>query len=213
VARLARAAAPAARARAGGAGADAVLVIGVHRAELSFGEAVADGLDRPELAVFRIPEGIRRARTAPGAEVRSRAEHREIYLQLAQQIGRGPRLLLDLHAGLDETRRAADLFCHDPGALRALDARLRAAGRRSEVRLLRIVEGRGAGGAADGADGTDGTARTWIPKAVWGAPRPLYVGLEVYLAGEGAGGPTDWGFARALIGAIAAAGNGRPPRG
>ena len=39
---------------------DTVLVIGVHRAELAFGDAVAAGLaDRP-LTVFRIPHGIRR---------------------------------------------------------------------------------------------------------------------------------------------------------
>lgn len=209
MARIAGAARPPAPPRPGAAGGEAVLVLGVHRAELAFGDRVAEGLARgpcaAALGIYRIPQGIRRARTAPGARFRSLAEHREIYLQLAQQIGRHPALLLDLHCGVDETRGGADLFCHDPGFLRGLDARLAAAGRHGRVRLLRIVGEDEPAGAA-GEAGFEGAAHTWIPRAVWAAPRPLYVGLEVYLAAEGAGEPADWAFARRLIAEVLAVG-------
>jgi diadenosine tetraphosphatase ApaH/serine/threonine PP2A family protein phosphatase len=182
------------------------MVIGVHRAELAFGDAVAHGLDGDRLTVFRIPQGVRQADTAPGALFYSRAEHHEIYLQLRQQIGAYPRLLVDLHRGFDATRRAADIFCRDVDFLHALAERLDAEGLHARVRLLRIVDD---GDLADAhvADGFEGAARTWIPRVVWAARRPLYVGLEVYLTSEGDGDPSDRAFARQLIDLICATGD------
>lgn len=185
---------------------DTVLVIGVHRAELAFGDAVAAGLaDRP-LTVFRIPHGIRRATTAPGARFYSLAEHHEIYLQLAQQIGGRPRLLLDLHRGVDEAGRGADLFCHHAGFLRAVERRLRGGEPGGPVRLLRILDEHAPAEAAAGRE-FEAAAHTWIPRAVWAARRPLYVGLEIYLPAEGRGNRADWAFARGLVDLVCAAGD------
>jgi hypothetical protein len=185
---------------------DTVLVIGMHRAELAFGDAVADGLDEERLSVFRIPQGVRQANTAPGALFYSRAEHHEIYLQLRQQIGARPRLLVDLHRGFDSTRRAADVFCRDVDFLHALAGRLDAEGLHARVRLLRIVDD-GDPADASASASFEGTARTWIPRAVWRVRRPLYVGLEVYLTSEGDGDPSDRAFARRLIDLICTTGD------
>jgi hypothetical protein len=48
----------------------------------------------------------------------------------------------------------------------------------------------------------DALARTRIPRALWDDRQRIYVGLEIYLAQPGAGGPDDWRFASELIGHI-----------
>lgn len=204
MARVAPAGPPAAGVTAG----EVVLVIGVHRDELAFGDAVAERLGIDGVQVLRIPAGIDPPRTAPGEGFRSRMAHREMYLQLRQEVGSRARLLLDLHCAFDESRRGADVFCGDTGFLDALRPRLAEAGIAADVRLVRI--------AGDGDTDESPclapleTAHTWIPPDVWAAAPPRYVGIEIYRTAAGSGAPRDWDFANRLIVAIASCAVSRP---
>ena len=204
MARVANAAPPAGRDAAG----DTVPVIGVHRAELAFGDAVVERLGIGGPRVLRIPAGIAAPRTAPGESFRSRIAHREMYLQLRQEIGPGPRLLLDLHCALDESRRGADIFCGDAAFLDRLRPRLERVGIAADIRLVAITGDGDAGESARAA--RHDTAHTWIPPDVWAAERPRYVGIELYQSAEGAGVPGDWTLAAQLIAAIIDTDAGRP---
>ena len=160
-------------------GNDALLVIGIHRAELAFGDRVATRLDRDRVDVLRIPHGIGQPKRGPGESFYSRTQHREIYLQLLQQVKGRYTTMIDLHAGLDEAGLSADVYCHDDAFLAKLAARLRSSALAYRVRLVRIVsaEGRDAGAAtgstaesaaesaADSA--AEAVADTWIPSKVW----------------------------------------------
>ncbi|MEQ8602096.1 MAG: hypothetical protein RIB45_02165 [Marivibrio sp.] len=184
---------------------DAILVIGVHREELAFGDAVAAGLEGEAPEILRIPEGVPRACSAPNRRFYSETAHHEIYRQLRQETRRRASILIDLHCGRDAEGAAADLYCHDAAFLRAAGARLAARGLKERVRLIKIV---------DEADGPlearppdlDGIAHTWVPRDLWAAAPPLYVGLEIYTAGDAAALPEDAAFARAVIAALTAEG-------
>lgn len=177
---------------------DTLLVTGIHRDELGFGDRVATVLPRGAVEVMRIPQGIPQPRRGPGEQFYSRTEHREIYLQLHQQVRGRYRLMIDLHKGLDETGRGAEIFCHDEALLGRIGAAL-PPGAATRVRLIRIGTGAGAA-AAEGP--AEAEARTWIPRRIWSGRMPVYVGLEVYLEAEGDGSPEDWRFAAALVDAI-----------
>lgn len=179
---------------------DTLLVTGIHRDELGFGEGVARVLPPGTVDVIRIPQGIPQPRRGPGEQFYSRTEHREIYLQLHQQVRGRYRLMIDLHKGLDETGRGAEIFCHDEALLGRIGAAL-PPGAGARMRLIRI----GTGAEAAAAEGpAEAEARTWIPRRIWSGRTPVYVGLEVYLGAEGDGSPEDWGFAALLVEAIRA---------
>ncbi len=177
----------------------ALLVTGIHREELAFGDRVSALLDREHIDLLRIPNGIPRARRSPGQRFYSNAQHREIYLQLRQQVRDHYRLMVDLHCGFDERGLCADLFCHDEDLLTCIGTRLSDLVAEHRVRLIRIVSDRGAGSANVGASVAEADARTWIPSKIWLDAQPLYVGLEIYLPTGGAGEPSDWAFACRLI--------------
>jgi hypothetical protein len=177
--------------------ASAVLVTGVHREELGFGDHVAAALEPGRIDVLRIPQGL--SNRPPG--VRDRfyflARHREMYLQLRQQLGRQYRLLIDLHTGINESGRCADVFCADEDFLARLAQRPLPDG---SVRLVRIVPETEP--ADTRSDFADLDAHTFIPERLWTDASCLYVGLEVYLAREGDGEAPDWAYARRVIEAI-----------
>jgi hypothetical protein len=178
---------------------DTLLVIGLPRAELAFGDRVAEAVARAPVDVLRIPHGITQPRRSPRERFQSRTEHREIYLQLRQEVrGRYVRMI-DLHHGLDAAGPAADVYCHDEAFLARLAARLRGRpGATDLIRLVRIVapDDRDAGATETAAEAV---AATWIPAKVWRGDTPLYVGLEVYLTGEGREDHAGRAFARDLI--------------
>lgn len=182
---------------------DILLVTGIHREELEFGDHVAALVDSASLEVLRIPEGISRARRGGDREFYLGAQHREIYLQLHQQVRGRYCLLIDLHSGLDENGPCADVFCHHAGLLGCLAERLPRGGDR--VRLIEIL---GRGERLERDNGRGGAvaagAHTWIPRAVWDTRAPAYVGLEVFLKKEGGGDREDWQLALGVIGAIVA---------
>ncbi len=195
----------------GQTGPEPVVIIGAHREELGFGERVAEGLG-PHISVLRIPEGISGHWPRPDEVFYYETRHRELYLQLRQQIrGRYP-LVIDLHRGINQPGRCADVYCRDAELLRCVQlAALRRYGRDTGARLVRTVQlasrsspGRPGFGADSAGLSAGPFGRTVIPAGVWDSTEFLYVGLEIYLTCEGQGEVDDWGFARWLIRTVAA---------
>ena len=94
----------------GPSGPEPVVIIGAHREELEFGERVAEGLG-PQISVLRIPEGISGHRPRPDEVFYYETRHRELYLQLRQQLRGRYKLAIDLHRGLNQPGRCADVYC------------------------------------------------------------------------------------------------------
>lgn len=175
------------------AGGGPVLLIGIHRKELAFGERVAAGLSEPGLSVLRIPEGISGQRPRQDQLLRVGAEHQARYEQVALRVaGRAP-LLIDLHCGQDDAGPGADLISPSPALLGCLEGRIRAApdwgaGTRigpahREGAPLERVPAPAAAAACVAA--RIPSARTLIPRGLWDAPGLTDVGLEVFRrAGE-----------------------------
>jgi len=180
----------------------AVLLIGIHREELAFGEAVAAGLDPARIALLRIPMGVSGTRPSAAQAFYYRTNHREIYSQVLTQVRGRYDLVLDLHAGVNEPGRCADWIAGDRRLLARLlgdwdTAALASAppGARPPVRGLLLT-----------APDTPLTVvaplvrtHTVIPKAIWRNDAFRYLGLEVYLPAPGPGTGPDWAFARGLI--------------
>ena len=168
-----------------------LLVIGIHREELAFGQAVAVGLDPASVQVLVIPDGL--SGRHPRADQRFHWDtlHRALYLQLRPHVRRGHRLLIDLHTGIDQAAPCADLYSRDPARLTAALA----GGRDTLAPPPRLIS---LGDAVTGPG-----AQTIIPEAVWNDPDCLYVGMEIYLAEPGPGRPAEREYARALIATLA----------
>jgi len=162
-------------------GGGTVLVTGIHREELAFGDHVAALLEPGEVDVLRIPQGVPQTRPPAGRQFYYDTRHRELYLQLQQQVKGRYRLLIDLHSGLDEGGPTADIFCHEEGLLRRLGARLRGADGAGRVRPVRIIARDESVPRGGWREGDAAGAYTWIPRSIWAAGMPVYVGLEVYL--------------------------------
>jgi hypothetical protein len=177
----------------------AVLVTGIHREELGFGDRVAALVDPEQVEVLRIARGISNSRIGTGDQFYSDTEHREIYLQLRQQLRQQPlsrgSALIDLHAGVDEQAPCADIYLASETLLSCLEQVL---GPDSRVRLVRITDKL----LPDHETRAGALARTRIPRCLWESKDWLYVGLEIYLAQPGDGRPEDWGFASDLVGHI-----------
>lgn len=168
-----------------------LLVIGIHREELAFGQAVAAGLADRRIDVLAIPEGLPGRHPRQDERFRHDTLHHELYLQLLPHA-RGRRLLIDLHTGLDRQGPCADIYCRVPERFASLAARHTGA---QAPRLVRL----GAGGAGHFPDGS-----TIIPAEIWRNPHCLYVGLEIYLPQAGAGSAADQAYAGDLVRALAA---------
>jgi hypothetical protein len=181
---------------------EALLVIGVHREELAFGERVAAVLaEREDLAglkLLRIPEGI--SGQHPRSDQRFHYEllHRAIYRQIQETAGRY-RLLIDLHGGEDDEGLCADVICGNPQLLQCVRQQVVTGSCRdfsSHAHRVRTVQlTRDSLAVAQGAT----AARTVIPPEVWDSPDFLFVGLEVYLPTQGAGRQQDWAFAAGWV--------------
>ncbi len=178
---------------------DTLLVTGIHREELKFGDHVAALFNADTIDVMRISQGIPQIRTTTDETFYSNTQHREIYLQLRQQIKGRYRLLIDLHCGIDEAGHCADIFCHDRHFLACLATQPAIAEPAASVRLIKIVEPN-TNTAVNSKDSiVDADAHTWIPREIWDDDRCTYIGLEVYLQQGNEGTEEDWQFARTLI--------------
>ncbi len=170
-------------------GATSLLVIGIHREELAFGEAVAAGLDRSCFDVLRIPEGLSGHHPRPDQRFQFDTLHRALYLQLLPHIQSRHERVIDLHTGLDPEGPCADIYSRDTACL--ADSLAKAEGIQPAPRLISLLP----------RDGIT-SAETVIPPEIWRSPRFLYVGVEIYLPETGAGNSVDQGYARALINAL-----------
>lgn len=146
--------------------APALLVIGIHREELAFGERVAEGVEPDQADVQRIPDGL--SGRHPRADQRFHHEllHAALYEQLLPLASGRYRVLIDLHSGHDRDGPSVDLYCGHPRFCQVLGealAREGLAGRGIEVVPL---------GEA---------VATVIPRRIWDNPKFLYLGMEVYL--------------------------------
>ena len=152
-----------------------LLVIGVHREELAFGEQVAarlaDRSDLPALEVLRIPDGLSGRNPRDDERFRHAVAHGELYRQIRQIAGQRA-LVIDLHQGFDDAGPGADLYCGAAGLLIDLGARF--AGWRGRcIRLVNLTDRDPVPGAVPG--------RTVIPEDVWNSPNFGFVGVEIYL--------------------------------
>ena len=181
-------------------GARALLVVGIHREERAFGEAVAAGLDREQIDVLVIPQGLSGRHPRQDQKFHSDTLHRALYRQLLAHVrGRYP-LLIDLHTGYDADGPCVDLYSVEPdhwrGALREL------AGAHADIglRAIRLVANAADGGEVNGGDTP--VAATVIPEEIWRNPAFRYLGVEVYLREPGAGDPRLWAYTRQLLSAL-----------
>jgi hypothetical protein len=184
-----------------------VLLIGVHREELAFGEAVAQGLDPDTIQVLRIPTGISGVRPTQDGAVYYAAHHQELYLQILPLVRGRYDLVLDLHCGVNEPARCADLFAAD---LDLLDCTSTALARHpgtpaAKVRPILLASGTRAGLAP-----ALPRAHMVIPEVFWRNPAFRYLGLECFLLEAGAGEAADWALARRLIATALACARGHP---
>jgi hypothetical protein len=182
-----------------------LVVIGAHRAELAFGEGVTALLDPSRFSVLRIAEGISGRRPRQGEVESHRRRHRELYLQILAHVAPRQHLLIDLHTGIDESRRSADVLCADRSLLDCVAARLESQedADRDAVRFVRLIGDIAPPDMKQAGPETWAVARPELPEKVWNRGDPLYVGVEVYLSREGPGTESDWAFAHGLLETIA----------
>lgn len=173
-----------------------LLVTGIHREELHFGDHVAELLDPDRVDVLRIPQGISHSRPKAKDVFYYKTRHREIYMQVKQQVDRTCRLLIDLHCGRSTTSPSADIFCHDSTMLACLAPDPQVHAVEDSVRLVKIIEDDSPRTATEAAMPI---AHTWIPRELWDSPTFTYVGLEIYLHDSDEGDAAEWQFARTLI--------------
>ncbi len=181
-----------------------LLLIGIHKDELEFGDRVALSLG-DQVDVLRVEKGLNGANPTPDGLFHYSIRHAEMYHQVLQSVARKQGPVIDLHTGLNKDTRCADVYCHSERFLRCLEQEI-ASGRGrlagpEDVRLIRIVAHDAArGGKRLGAiGGARPVVWTYIPETVWRNPRFLYVGVEVFLPAPGAGSAEDHRFASELV--------------
>lgn len=191
----------------------AIIVIGIHREELAFGERVAELLEESGIEVLRIDQGLSGKNPIFDDLFYYTTQHQEIYLQLRQQIKKRYDLLIDLHSGINESGACADIFCKHVDLLNCLKTVSKKCSNircplPGPIRLTRIIENsEEIDDTAEGNKETDTKIRvqgypvclTVIPHAVWASKDFIYVGLEIYLPRPDAGTLEDWQFAAEIV--------------
>jgi hypothetical protein len=167
-----------------------VLLVGVHREELAFGDRVAEGLAVAGLDILRIPEGLSGRRPRQDQIFHYQTLHRELYRQILAQVAGRYRLAIDLHSGTDAEGPSADLISADWGLLDcAFQGALLHFGETQARRLVRPVALAHRQAETDRA-GTDRArtegpgeprARTALDPEVWARPDLAYAAIELYL--------------------------------
>lgn len=175
-----------------------LLVTGIHQEELAFGDRVVSLLSDLEIDVMRIPEGISHSFKNANDQFYYETRHREIYLQLNQQLKKNHRLLIDLHSGIDDQGHCADIYCGDETVLAWLTAQTHKLTATRQLRLVKI-QNPSEDNKQKNASDTGLSAHTIIPEKIWHNPNFIYIGLEIYLEEEGEGIEEDWALAICMI--------------
>jgi len=178
------------------------LVIGIHREELAFGKKVAEMMAESDIHIVQIDNGLSHERSYYRSGFYHSTIHREMYLQLHQQLtGKKVDLVVDLHTGINETGRCADIMSADTALLGKMDGLLKGVEKHTfsdpgEERLYEIIH-------ENERSTTDNSAlsvcHTIIPQKVWKSREYIYAGLEIYLREPGQGAEPDWEYAVGLI--------------
>jgi len=174
--------------------APALLVVGVHREERAFGEAVAAQLPAADFDLLRIEQGLCGRRPGPDDLSAYRRRHRALYAQILDHITPAHRMVLDLHTGFDEADPCADVLCADTRLLRCVEqqrisSRPNASPAPEPLRGVQLVDAEPAlrPAVVEGVAAESEPRERWpclkpdIPQAVWCGEGFLYVGIEIYL--------------------------------
>ena len=180
---------------------NAVLVlIGVHREELAFGDQVVKPLPTGRFGILRIKQGLSARRPRPDQFLSYLDNHDRLYQQITSSIGSDCKLIIDLHCRLKE-RADADLFSGSEQILKQAAATLAAnpdfSGK--AIRPIRMISDKDLESLDLEAESPQLFAKPELPESLWRADSPLYLGLEIYVDEEGAGTAREWAFARQLI--------------
>ena len=182
----------------------AALVIGIHHRELEYGQKVADLLIDSNIQMLRIDEGLPQQMEFDGKSFYYSTYLREIYLQVHQQIHNNYDLLIDLHTGINEAKRCADMYCSD---IRLLDSVQELLAKKDTkkgfpdsgpVHFIQITDK----DTGNKKGRKSPVCHTTIPRRVWTADEYSYVGLEIYLQDPGKGKEADWRYGSRLINTI-----------
>jgi hypothetical protein len=181
---------------------ETALVIGVHKEELSFGKQVTRLMAESGIHIVTIDNGLSHDRSYYRSGFYHSTAHREMYLQLHQQlVGKKVVLVIDLHTGINETGRCADILSADTTLLERMDVLLKGVGKHifsapGEERLYEIIL---PDAKSRNENDSISACHTIIPQKVWNAHEYTYVGLEIYFREAGQGFSSDWEYAAGLI--------------
>lgn len=179
--------------------AKALLVVGIHREERAFGEAVASGLDHTLFDVLVIPDGLSGKRPRPDQRFHFDTLHRALYQQLLPYVSGHYPLLVDLHTGVNEQAFCIDVFCREPARLKQLLAQEQQQTPRVPLRAVQMRQ------AGEHAAGIVPVAETVIPPTLWRNPNFAYFGMEAFLTAPGSGTSNEQQFTRTLLEQLAIA--------
>jgi len=178
------------------------LVIGIHKEELAFGKQVARLLVKSGIQIVVIDNGLSHERAYYKSGFYHSTAHREMYLQLHQQLaGKKLDLLIDLHTGINETGRCADILSANTRFLKTMDGLLKGVEKHifsapGEERLYEIIQ---TDTKSAEIDSSFSVCHTIIPEKVWNSRQCIYAGLEIYLSKSGQGSSSDWEYAAVLV--------------
>lgn len=181
-------------------GARILLVIGVHREELAFGDQLVSGLAGQMIDVLRIPSGLSARRPRADQLADYRANHASLYDQIGDHLQPAHEIMIDLHCSVGACPDM-DIICADTGFLQMLrEACGHTKGLRDAIlRTIQMVSDEDLRDHDRFEDEAQLFMKPDLPPSIWKARKPLYVGLEIYLQEEGAGTPRDWQLGRSLI--------------
>lgn len=178
---------------------ECLLVTGVHREELAFGDKVTRHFAVPGIEILRIPKGISHSRRDNQQQFYFRKEHQEIYLQLHSLVKGHYRMLIDLHAGIDDQPCPAEVYSGNTDFLERLAILVDTSPAKPRPRLIQILKHTDSNASMARTGVIDAVATSFIPEQVWNNKYYTYTGLEIYLTNQNTGVSRDWHYARKLI--------------
>lgn len=173
--------------------AKALLVVGIHREERAFGEAVASQLDSHYFDTLCIPNGLSGVRPLNDQRFRFKLLHQALYRQLLPYVQGCYPILIDLHTGINDTGLCIDFFSPHITLVQNLVEQALPA-HEIPVRCIRMVTAKPGNNPT-----THLQAETVIPETVWQNPDFLYLGVEVFLAQAGAGSIQEQHSTRCIL--------------